>query len=457
MAKLKIQYSCIECGAIQNKWAGKCDACGEWNCLEEIKAVDKNSRSIVKNKVSKAIALKDVSAREIERISTGNSEVDRVLGGGLTADSLLLLGGDPGIGKSTILLQLLNTLATAGHKCLYASGEESAEQVLSRSKRLEMPNSEILFLAENSLDAILKSCDEHDPKLVVIDSIQTVFKESVQSAPGSITQVRECTMELMQLAKGTGKIVLLVGHVTKEGQLAGPKHLEHMVDTVIYFEGDKQLQYRMLRSIKNRFGAAGEIGVLEMTARGLFPVDNPSKLFIDENRQSKPGSVASCIVEGTRNLAFEMQSLVCPQSYAVSQRVALGVEPRRLTILLALLEKFAGLELGTHDVFTSVSGALKINDPGCDLALALAVASSLMNKTLPPTLLVLGEVGLGGEVRPVSQIENRLKECARMGFNQIILPLSQVPKRVTKELKGVKFYGINTLEKCLDIAYDLAE
>jgi len=373
---------------------------------------------------SSAVPLSQISVERTQRLSTANSEFDRTLGGGMAPGSLILVGGDPGVGKSTLVLQTLATMAAAGIKALYVSGEESAVQVKLRSERLGVPGSDLLLLCETSLRRVLEEARILKPQVLVIDSIQTIYREDLPGTPGSLSQLRECTLDLMVFAKSSGCITLLVGHVTKEGQIAGPRVLEHMVDTVAYFEGDRNHQYRILRTIKNRFGATDEIGVFEMTSKGLEPVANPSKVFLQENNASFPGSVVSCTLEGSRALLFEIQALVGNTSFAMPQRVAAGIEQKRLTILLALLDKFGGVHIGNSDVFVSVAGGLRVDDPGTDLALALAVAGNFLNFHLPPHSIVIGELGLSGEVRAVNQLELRVKEAHRLGFRHILVPAS---------------------------------
>lgn len=420
------EYVCTACGNVSSKWAGKCPACGEWSTLEERAVQDlRPTRGLggtghPGNGV--AIALKDIAAEQTRRLSTANPEFDRTLGGGMAPGSLVLIGGDPGVGKSTLVLQTLATMAAAGVKTLYVSGEESAVQVKLRSQRLSVPGSDMLLLCETSLKRILDEARAQAPQVLVIDSIQTVYRDDLPGTPGSLSQLRECTLDLMVYAKSTGCVTLLVGHVTKEGQIAGPRVLEHMVDTVAYFEGDRNHQYRILRTIKNRFGATDEIGVFEMTSQGLEPVGNPSKVFLQESNAAFPGSVVSCTLEGSRALLFEIQALVGTSTFAMPQRVASGIEQKRLTILLALLDKFAGLQIGPSDVFVSVAGGLRVDDPGTDLALALAVAGNFLNFRLPPHSIAIGELGLSGEVRAVNQLELRVKEAHRLGFKHILVP-----------------------------------
>ena len=452
MPKLKIlsEYVCKECGSISSKWAGKCPSCGAWSSLvEQAKTSDSRNRGLSQavQYEGRPIALKEIATTDTKRLSTANSEFDRTLGGGLAPGSLVLIGGDPGIGKSTLVLQTLATMSAAGVKALYVSGEESAVQVKLRSERLEVSGSSLMLLCETSLEKILKEAKAFKPEILVIDSIQTVYKQELPGTPGSISQLRECTLELMVFAKNTGCITLLIGHVTKDGQIAGPRILEHMVDTVAYFEGDRNHQYRILRTIKNRFGATDEIGVFEMTSRGLSPVENPSKVFLQDSLEAAPGSVVSCTLEGSRAILFEAQALVNQTNYAVPQRVAAGIDPKRLTIILALLEKFGGLEIGASDVFASIAGGMKLNDTATDLAVALAIASNHLTKPLPKQTLVIGELGLSGEVRGVNLLELRIKEAARLGFKEMLVPAQGTLK---SDFPRIKVYRIKTLAEAVE-------
>lgn len=422
------EFVCTACGNVSSKWVGRCTACGAWSTLEERQVTDdkpvRGLGSTGNAQASVPIALKSIAAEHTKRLSTADPEFDRTLGGGMAPGSLILIGGDPGVGKSTLVLQTLAVMAAAGVSVLYVSGEESAVQVKLRAERLGVPGSDMLLLCETSLQRVLAMARETKPKVLVIDSIQTVFREDLPGTPGSLSQLRECTLDLMVFAKSTGCVTVLVGHVTKEGQIAGPRVLEHMVDTVAYFEGDRNHQYRILRTIKNRFGATDEIGVFEMTGKGLVPVENPSRVFLQENNEAFPGSVVSCTLEGSRALLFEIQALVGTTTFAMPQRVAAGIEQKRLTILLALLDKFGGIQVGTSDVFVSVAGGLRVDDPGTDLALALAVAGNFLGFRLPSHCIVIGELGLSGEIRSVNQLELRVKEAHRLGFKHIVVPSS---------------------------------
>lgn len=443
-------FECSECGYTTQKWAGKCPSCESWSSFVEVESAEpKRGLSGAKGMTegNTPIALSDVQIDETIRLQTANPELDRTLGGGLAPGSLILIGGDPGIGKSTLLLQTVATLSAAGEKVLYVSGEESAEQVKLRSSRLEVAGSDMMLYCETDLDKIIQTAKKEKPAVMVIDSIQTMFRPELNGTPGSVSQLRECTLEFMVNAKSTGCITILVGHVTKEGNIAGPRILEHMVDTVIYFEGDNNHQFRMLRSIKNRFGATDEVGVFEMTAKGLMPVANPSMIFVQGMHTDTPGSMISCNMEGSRALMFEVQALVSSTTYSVAQRVAMGVDPKRLTIILALLEKFAGMQIGNSDVFASIAGGLKVNDPGLDLALALAIASNHMNKTFENKVVAIGELGLSGEVRTVGHLELRLKEAKRLGFDTVLIP----EVKGLKAPEGLKVIRVNKLGDAVDL------
>ena len=440
-------YVCASCGSVQTKWAGKCPDCGAWSTLEESAAPPPATGPRGLSASGGPRPIGEISGEEVSRIRSGNAELDRALGGGFAPGSLLLVGGDPGIGKSTLLLQTSATLAAAGLRVLYASGEESAEQIKLRAMRLGVGGSTVRLLCETSLTALLDHARKFKPEFLVVDSIQTLFKDELPGTPGSVAQIRECTLDLMNFAKSAPCITVIVGHVTKEGQIAGPRMLEHMVDTVVYFEGDRDLQFRVIRTVKNRFGSTNEIGVFEMQSCGLVPVSNPSRLFLQELGEARPGAVVSCAVEGTRALLFEVQALVASAGYSTGQRVALGLDGRKLAILLALLERYGGMQLGNTDVFASVAGGLKTDDTATDLAVALAVAGNLRRKALPPRTVAIGELGLGGEVRPVSQIELRLQEAARLGFAQAIVPAAAK----LREMDGLTLLRVQRLDQALDL------
>ena len=455
-SKKEIEYLCTECGNTTPKWVGKCPFCGAWNTLKEhavepvVASAARGGRGLG-GPVHQVVPLRDVATEDTRRLSTANTEFDRVLGGGLAPGSLVLIGGDPGIGKSTLVLTTLATMTAAGVKCLYVSGEESACQVKLRSERLNVSGSDMLLLCETSLEKIVEHAKEVKPQVMVIDSIQTVYKGDLSGTPGCATQLRECTLDLMVFAKNTGCITILIGHVTKDGQIAGPRILEHMVDTVVYFEGDRNHQYRLIRTIKNRFGATDEIGVFEMTSHGLSPVENPSRVFLQENVPPTPGSVVCCTMEGTRAMLFETQALVSQTTFAVPQRVAAGIDPKRLTIILALLEKFGGVIVGASDVFVSIAGGLKVSDTSSDLALALAVASNHLAIPLGRQSIVIGELGLSGEVRSVSLLEQRLKEARRLGMTEAVVPAGG---RLPENTSGMKVVQVHTLSEAVNWLMD---
>ncbi len=453
-AKTDTQFLCSECGSSFPKWAGKCPDCGAWSSLQEVKIASQTpSRGLGTGAgSSQAVSLKEITSHDTKRLSSSNKEFDRTLGGGFAPGSLILIGGDPGIGKSTLVLQTVATMSAAGVKALYVSGEESAVQVKLRSERLNVSGSDLKLLCETNLKHVLEEAEREKPEILVIDSIQTLYKTELSGTPGSLTQLRECTLDLMIFAKTTNCITILIGHVTKDGQIAGPRLLEHMVDTVAYFEGDRNHQFRILRTIKNRFGATDEIGVFEMTHRGLEAVENPSRVFLNEDSLTSSGSVVSCSIEGSRAILFEVQALVNQTSYAVAQRVASGMDAKRLIIILALLEKFGGIQIGSSDVFTSIAGGIKVSDAGTDLALALAIAGNHLGIALPPQTLVIGELGLSGEVRPVSQLNLRLKEAIRLGFNEIIIPKGGKMEKVPA---NVKITAVSRMTEAIQRLQDL--
>ncbi|GHV11793.1 DNA repair protein RadA [Fibrobacterales bacterium] len=447
------QFVCTECGAEFSKWLGRCAECGTYGSLSEQEIKENAGRGISSKNAGTAIGeitpqtLSEIPTEHSKRLSTANPEFDRTLGGGMAPGSLVLIGGDPGIGKSTLVLQTLATMSAAGFKTLYVSGEESAAQVKLRAERLGAAGSEMLLLCETSLDKILTVAEKIKPQIVVIDSIQTMYSEELPGTPGSVSQLRECALKLMIFAKTSGAVTLLVGHVTKDGQIAGPRLLEHMVDTVAYFEGDKKGQYRILRTVKNRFGATDEIGVFEMTSLGLVPVSNPSRVFLQEGELS-PGSAVSCTMEGSRALLFEIQALVGKTNFALPQRVSAGFEQKRLTIILALLERFANLRMGNFDVFVSVAGGLRLDDPAVDLSLALAIVSNALNIALPPRSLIIGELGLSGEIRSVSSLDLRIKEAHRLGFEKVVVPAGgKIP-----QVKGMQVLKFAKLEDAVNWA-----
>lgn len=419
MGKNKTVFLCNNCGYESIRWLGRCPSCQEWNTLEEFRVAPETKSSPRNLQNAQPLAITEIDLAQDLRMLTGISELDRVLGGGIIPGSLVLFGGEPGIGKSTLLLQAAQALASRG--VLYVTGEESAQQVGLRAKRLGALNPSILLLAEHSLEIVEEAIRSSHPPVVIIDSIQTVFSDALTSSPGTVSQIRECTARLMRLAKDTGSSILLVGHVTKDGGLAGPKTLEHMVDCVLYFEGDRHHVFRLLRCVKNRFGSTNEIGVFLMTAAGLEEVKNPSQLFLSQG-DSQPGAAVTATLEGSRPLLVEIQSLVAATGFATPRRMAEGLDYNRVSLLLAVLEKRGGLLLQGHDIYVNVVGGVQISEPAVDLAVILAAASAFRDKKLLPNLLVVGEVGLTGEVRAVSRLDQRLQEAAKLGFTCAIVP-----------------------------------
>jgi DNA repair protein RadA/Sms len=457
-ARTKTIYACAECGQTSPKWLGQCPACKRWNTLqEEVAAPEPKAgapRGWGARSTAKPIALREVEARDEERQRTGIAELDRVLGGGVVPGALVLLGGDPGIGKSTLLLAALDRLAraTPDRPLLYVSGEESARQVKLRADRLGAGAENLRLLAETDAERVLQAAEALRPVAVAIDSIQTQYLPDLQSAPGTVTQIREVTARFMAFAKTTETPVFLVGHVTKDGAIAGPRVLEHMVDTVLYFEGGGAHPYRVLRAHKNRFGSASEIGVFEMKAGGLAEVPNPSALFLAERPEDAPGSAVAAVLNGTRTVLVEVQALVSPTPAGTPRRTALGIDGNRVALLAAVLEKKVGLAILSCDLFVNVAGGLSLDDPAADLATVAALASSFRDQALPPRTLLLGEVGLAGEVRAVSQPEIRLAEAARLGFERALVPASTA--RHAEVPPGIAVEGVETVQDALDrIAY----
>ncbi len=423
MAKAKFVYVCQECGHTSVKWYGRCPSCETWNSLV-MEPLESSPEKKVGQNYAGALPLpiNQVSLSQVDRLKLGISELDGVLGGGLVPGSLVLLGGEPGIGKSTILLQVSLALANNHGPVLYVSGEESAPQVRLRAERLGTLSPNLWLLAETDLEAILTKAKEKDLKLLILDSIQSVYLPELTAAPGSVSQVRQGCAALMQYAKETGVAVILVGHVTKEGSLAGPRVLEHMVDTVLYFEGQKNNSFRLLRAAKNRFGSTNEIGIFEMLDTGLSPLTDPSLLFLSQRNQEVPGSVVCCIMQGTRPVLVEVQALTSPTTFGNSRRLASGLDYNRLLLIVAVLEKKLGLKLGTQDIYVNVAGGLKVEDPAADLAVAAAIVSSYKDRTVPANTLAMGEIGLTGEVRHISQLDRRLKEAEKFGFKEAVVP-----------------------------------
>lgn len=436
MAKAKTHYTCTECGNSQPKWQGQCPACLAWNTLvETVQETVSANRYQALTESSGLQKLAEVEASEIQRQTSGITEFDRVLGGGFVAGGVVLIGGDPGIGKSTLLLQTLCFVGKT-RKALYVSGEESAQQIAMRAKRLALDASSIDLLAEIQLEKILNILHQHRPEIAVIDSIQTVYTEALQSAPGSVAQVRECSAQLTRVAKQLGISLILVGHVTKEGSLAGPRVLEHIVDTVLYFEGDANSSFRLIRAFKNRFGAVNELGVFAMTEKGLREVSNPSALFLSHHTEQVAGSCITVTQEGTRPLLVEVQALVDEAHAPNPRRLSVGLDQNRLAMLLAVLHRHAGIACFDQDVFVNAVGGVKISEPAVDLAVLLAITSSLKNRPLPNKLIVFGEVGLAGEVRPVQRGQERLKEAAKLGFTHAIIPKANAPKQSGRDKSG---------------------
>ncbi len=452
MAKAKTIYACTECGATSPKWQGQCPGCNAWNTLVETVAEKStpNSRFESLAPAAKLQNLSEIEAREAERIPTGIGEFDRALGGGLVAGGVVLIGGDPGIGKSTLLLQALSHLST-GHKVLYVSGEESGEQVALRARRLGLDTRRLQLMAEINLERILATLQAEKPEVAVIDSIQTLWSDQLSSAPGSVAQVRECAAQLTRLAKQTGITVILVGHVTKEGALAGPRVLEHIVDTVLYFEGDTHSSFRLVRAFKNRFGAVNELGVFAMTESGLKGVSNPSALFLSQHGQDVPGSCILVTQEGTRPLLVEIQALV-DTAHGNPRRLTVGLDAQRLAMLLAVLHRHAGIVCFDQDVFVNAVGGVKISEPAADLAVILSIASSLKNKALPSKLIVFGEVGLAGEIRPAPRGQERLKEAAKLGFTRALIPEANRPKQA---IPGMEVIGVRRVEEAVTRLRDM--
>ena len=454
MAKAKLRYQCTACAALSSKWSGQCADCGEWNTLEETVGVVATTGAAANGGrfagyaagASGIINAADVELVAEARIGTGLSELDRVLGGGLVVGSVTLLGGDPGIGKSTLLTQSLATLGER-HRVLYVTGEESLQQVTLRARRLELPQASLRLLAETRVEAIIAHAEREKPEIMVVDSIQTMYTEMLSSAPGAVAQVRESAARLVRFAKASGTSIFLVGHVTKEGALAGPRVLEHMVDTVLYFEGDPGNRYRVVRAVKNRFGAVNELGVFAMDDKGLKNVRNPSAIFLSRHAEPVSGSVIMVTREGTRPLLVEAQALV-DASHGNPRRVTLGLEQNRLAMLLAVLHRHAGIAMFDQDVYVNVVGGVRISETAADLPVLLASLSSFRNRPLPSDMIVFGEIGLAGEVRPVANGEERLQEAAKHGFERAIVPRANAPK---KAIAGLRVDGIRRLHEAIDL------
>ena len=448
MAKAKTSvFFCQNCGFESSKWMGQCPACREWNTFaEEPVQVSKSSASGVSRRAqAKPQQLRSIRIEETKRQTTGSGELDRVLGGGIVEGSLVLVGGDPGIGKSTLLLQVCKYLTGAGIKVLYISGEESLQQIRMRADRMGEFTEHLLLLCETNLDTIRETIEMEKPRIVVIDYIQTMYNEAVSSAPGSVSQVRESTGVLMQIAKGSGITIFIVGHVTKEGVVAGPRVLEHMVDTVLYFEGDRHASYRILRGVKNRFGSTNEIGVFEMHEEGLKEVPNPSEYMLEGKPEDASGSVVACAMEGTRPLLIEIQALVCHTNLAFPRRTTDGADLNRVNLLLAVLEKRLGLQMSSNDAYVNIAGGLRLREPGLDLGIVMALISSYKDIVVGERTIVFGEVGLSGEVRAVSMAKQRVLEAKKLGFDTVILPA--VCLKVVGKVDGIRIEGVRTVRE----------
>ena len=453
----KTVFFCQNCGHEESKWLGQCPACKEWNTfVEEKVTVPKTGSALSSGPAGGAapqpVLLTSVDTDDDERIRTGIGELDRVLGGGIVQGSLVLVGGDPGIGKSTLLLQVCQKLSAMGKKILYISGEESLKQIKLRADRMGTFSENLYLLCETNLELIRSSIERQKPDMAVIDSIQTMYNEEVSSAPGSVSQVRESTNVLLQLAKGLNIAIFIVGHVTKEGTVAGPRVLEHMVDTVLYFEGDRHVSYRILRGVKNRFGSTNEIGVFEMRREGLVEVENPSEYMLSGRPENASGSVVACAMEGTRPILMEIQALVCHSNFGMPRRTAAGLDYNRVNLLMAVLEKRAGLPLSSYDAYVNIAGGIRMNEPASDLGIVMAIASSYKNKPVPEDTIVFGEVGLSGEVRAVTMPEQRVAEAKKLGFKVCILP--EVSRKSLKNMGGqeeLRIIGVRSINQAIDL------
>ena len=451
MAKAKKSiYFCQNCGHEESKWLGQCPMCRDWNTFVEEK-VTVSKGTAAKNTVREAevVTLSSVSTDQEDRMQTEIEELDRVLGGGVVPGSLVLVGGDPGIGKSTLLLQVCKRLSDQGRKVLYISGEESLKQIKLRANRMGTFSDHLLLLCETNLETIRQVIEREHPAVAVIDSIQTMYSEEVTAAPGSVSQVREATNTLMQIAKGLNITIFIVGHVTKEGTVAGPRVLEHMVDTVLYFEGDRHASYRILRGVKNRFGSTNEIGVFEMRETGLEEVPNPSEYMLNGRPEDASGSVVACSMEGTRPILMEIQALVCRSNFGMPRRTAAGTDYNRVNLLMAVLEKRVGLPLSNYDAYINIAGGIRMNEPAIDLGIVMAIVSSYKNQSISPGTIVFGEVGLSGEVRAVSMPEQRVAEARKLGFKTCIMP--QVSKDMLKKIEGIEVIGVKSVNQAMNL------
>ena len=452
MAKLKTVYFCSECGYESSKWMGQCPSCKEWNTMsEETVAKLKSTGAVGSGTLStdkEAVHIDEIELYEEDRYRTGFEELDRVLGSGIVAGSLVLVGGDPGIGKSTILLQVCRNLAMSGKSVLYVSGEESLKQIKLRALRIGSIEGDLRFLCETDVNTIVSIIGKYKPQVVIIDSIQTMYIDELPSAQGSVTQVRESTLRLMQLAKQSSTAIFIVGHVTKDGQVAGPRTLEHMVDTVLYFEGERSVSYRIIRAVKNRFGSTNEIGVFEMRSKGLVEVSNPSEYMLSGRPISASGSVVSCLLEGSRPLLVEVQALVTPTNFGMPKRTAVGTDFNRVSLLMAVIEKRCLMQMSKYDAYINIAGGMRMNEPALDLAIVLALVSSLKNKAIDDKVVIFGEVGLSGEVRAVSMSELRIREAYKLGFETCILPKAVCDKLNYKG--NMKLIAVNNIREAID-------
>lgn len=448
MAKLKTIYICQECGYESQKWMGKCPECSNWNTMVE-EIIDKAKEDSLHSSIvfSKPLNINEIELTDEERYNTSMEEFDRVLGGGIVKGSLVLVGGDPGIGKSTLLLQVSKSIAES-KKIFYISGEESSKQIKIRAQRLNVETSNLFIISETNISVIERMIEEFRPEVVVIDSIQTMYKAELQSAPGSVSQVREATATLMRIAKSLTIAIFIVGHVTKEGSIAGPRILEHMVDTVLYFEGDRHHTYRILRTVKNRFGSTNEIGIFEMKGNGLREVKNPSEMLLSGRPENVPGSAIVCSIEGTRPVLVEIQALTSTTSFGMPRRMSTGIDYNRVTLLIAVLEKRVGLQLQTSDIYINVAGGLKIDEPACDLGVALAIASSYRNLYIDSKTILIGEVGLTGEIRGVNFIEKRILEAQKIGFNRCIIPKENI--KGIEIIPNINVVAVDNIYEALD-------
>ncbi|MCI9210204.1 MAG: DNA repair protein RadA [Eubacterium sp.] len=451
MAKQKTVYFCQSCGMESSKWMGQCPSCGEWNTFaEEAVTVKKGSASVSRREIhAKATRLNDIKAAGEERFSTGIAELDRVLGGGIVPGSMILVGGDPGIGKSTLLLQVCKTLSERHKSILYVSGEESLQQIKLRAERIGEFSDTLSLLCETNLEIVDEIVRRDLPQILVIDSIQTMYSEHVTSAPGSVSQVRESTGSLLQMAKVLGIAVFIIGHVTKEGVVAGPRVLEHMVDTVLYFEGDRHAAYRILRGVKNRFGSTNEIGVFEMRSGGLIEVENPSEFMLGGKPKGASGSVVACSMEGSRPILLEVQALVCRSNFGMPRRTAAGTDFNRVNLLMAVLEKRVGLQMGSCDAYVNIAGGIRMNEPAIDLGIVLALVSSYKNRPIDEKTICFGEVGLSGEVRAVNMAEQRVAEAKKLGFTVCVLP--EATKSALSAISGIRLIGVKSVKDAIDL------